>query len=127
MQHLVERRPHLALVIDSHSTVCAVLSRMLEHLGIRSVVAHGSAAAEALLASPHDQIDLVFAEIGGAHDCCAALVKRLRAERPDVSVVCVTPYETDLQGLGSTEHHVRLLKPFRAEDVIDAVTRATAA
>jgi DNA-binding NarL/FixJ family response regulator len=93
---------------------------MLERFGICTIVAHGSEAADELLAASDDHFDLVFAEIGGAHDCCAELLARLRAECPQVKVVCVTPYNTDL----GPEHQLRLMKPFTPEDVMTVVVYA---
>ena len=117
----------LALVIDSHAAVGAVVVRMLANAGIDSVVAHGSREAERILGERGGDLWLVVAEVDGSRDCCAALLRRLRHERPELGLICLTPHACPLSAPLAELGLTRLTKPFTASDLRDAVTRLIAA
>jgi CheY-like chemotaxis protein len=112
------------LLVEDETAVRGVARRVLEGHGYHVLVArHGADALR--LAAEHQRpvhvllTDLVTPELGGRE-----LIERLRADWPDLAVVCMSGYtHAELGGGDLPAGAVFLPKPFGERDLVTAVRR----
>jgi len=107
----------LVLVVDDDGTVTDVLSRYLEHAGLRVITASDGPTALALAAQHRPDLvvlDLMLPGIDGLEVC-----RRLRAERP-VPVVMLTALGTEEDRVAGLERGADdyIVKPFSPREVV---------
>lgn len=105
------------LVVDDDGTVTDVLSRYLEHAGLRVITASDGPTALALAARHRPDLvvlDLMLPGIDGLEVC-----RRLRAERP-VPVVMLTALGTEEDRVAGLERGADdyIVKPFSPREVV---------
>ena len=105
------------LVVDDDGTVTDVLSRYLEHAGLRVITASDGPTALALAAQHRPDLvvlDLMLPGIDGLEVC-----RRLRAERP-VPVVMLTALGTEEDRVAGLERGADdyIVKPFSPREVV---------
>ncbi len=114
------------LVVEDTSDVLDLLRRTLEGAGYEVVTArNGDIGYELFNSDPNFDLlvtDIVMpGEILGTH-----LAKNLRAIQPNLPVVFITGYATEaaMYGNGLRPNDIRLMKPVRRVDLLEAVERA---
>ncbi len=114
--------PLSILLVDDDPLIQAGTAAMLEDLGHRVVVAGtGLAALEALAEASFGLVVTDFAMPGMDG---LALVRRIRAERPGLPVVLATGYADLAEGQAPLQGVMRIAKPYRQEDLAEAIARA---
>lgn len=109
-----------SILFASHDRdLCAVASRVLRKVGWQvTAVAHGG---HALLACVEGRtFDVLVVEDQMPGDTGAAIAWRLRRYRPDIRVVYLQEHHARRESRGIT-----VVRPFTADDLIDAVREAT--
>lgn len=110
--------------MDDEPQLAALGRRQLKRLGIE-VSAHSSSlqALEDFVASPHAS-DIVISDDMMPHMSGLELVKALKALRPELPVLMVTGYGSDLSSEVLASHGVNrvLLKPFEAAELKSALS-----
>lgn len=114
------------LLAEDEDPVRALAARALANKGYEVVEARDGEEAVALFASatvPFDLLvtDLVMPGIDGA-----GVIERVRADRPDLPIICVSGYaeDTDRQKLGADDGVAFLPKPFTLKQLAEAVKAA---
>jgi PAS domain S-box-containing protein len=114
------------LVVEDATEVLDVLRRTLEGAGYDVVVArNGDMAFETFMAAP--DFDLLVTDIVMPGEMLGTrLASAVREERPDMPVVFLTGFSTEatVYGTGLRPEDIRLMKPVRRVDLLDAVERA---
>ncbi len=114
------------LVVEDASDVLDLLRRTLEAAGYEVIVArNGDLGYETFKADP--EFDLLVTDIVMPGEILGTrLAKELRAIRPGLPVVFLTGYATEaaMYGNGLRPNDIRLMKPVRRADLLEAVERA---
>lgn len=110
------------LIIEDHPAVARSLDLLLTQTGYRCVIA---TTAEQALALDHQLfdaalIDLELPGIGGVE-----LADRIRSKRPGIKIIFMTGSLTQADRIAEKRHEV-LLKPFRPNQLRDALARLSA-
>jgi CheY-like chemotaxis protein len=126
----VSRPPRrLALVVDPHDGVCAVLRRVLSEHNIEAVIAKTCAEALTLVKSHGDMFDVLLTELDGPECAGAELIASALRHYPRLPIVCMSTAANDAA-------HIRRLvparaavvpKPFTVAQLTAAIERAMAA
>ncbi|MDJ0823514.1 MAG: ATP-binding protein [Paracoccaceae bacterium] len=116
------------LVVEDTSDVLDLLRRTLDGAGYDVVTArNGDLGYELFAADP--EFDLLVTDIVMPGEILGTrLAKDLRALKPDLPVVFITGYATEaaMYGNGLRPDDIRLMKPVRRADLLEAVERAIA-
>lgn len=121
-------RPRLALIVDPHDGVCAVLRRVLREQHIEAVIASDCEEALRLVKSHGDQIDVLLTELDTPTCPGAELIVRALRHQPRLAIVCLSTAARDdaqLRRLVPARAAV-VPKPFTVEQVTAAIERAGA-
>lgn len=114
----VEGDTRTVLVVEDEDGVRRVVVRVVEAAGYRVISACEPDEALTLL----DGVlpDAVVTDVSMPHGGGTRLVQELRKRRPELPVVFMTGYAPDDEGLEG----VVLLKPFRPNQLLDALKKA---
>ncbi|MEO7912307.1 MAG: response regulator [Roseiflexaceae bacterium] len=101
------------LILDSDPAAALVTQHGLQRLQPDSEVTTANSANDAWLSCLNQSVDLLIIDPNPANNACSALIKVLRADRPDTDVLVLTAYDTprlrtQMRALG-VEHY--LAKP----------------
>jgi CheY-like chemotaxis protein len=111
------------LIVDDESSVRFLLRRVFERAGYEVVEAHHGAAALARVADANPDLvvtDMMMPVMGGAE-----LIAHLRAD-PETASIPIVVVSAELAFASHVADAV-LTKPFRADELLDAVRSLTAA
>jgi hypothetical protein len=112
------------LVVDDHEDTAHALTRLLRNEGHVVTTAHTTAGAMALVVGQRP-VELLISDIGLPDEDGCELLRRLRAfyGRRDLPAVALTGHgeEGMVEECRRAGYHHFLLKPFRFEQVLDAV------
>jgi DNA-binding NtrC family response regulator len=119
-------RPRV-LVVDDEPNMCRSLAILVSDEGRREV--DTARSGEEALAKLGDTTDVILCDLSMPGMDGIEVLRRVRAERPDVQVIMMTAYSTvqsavEAMRLGAHEY---LIKPFTNEEVCAAVESALAA
>lgn len=115
----------IALVVEDHAHIRAIVARHLEGLGY-SVLEAGTLGDAVPLLS--DALDLVVLDLRLPDGRGGTLLKQLAETRNDVPVIVLTAYPADHERLDGIAPLVQLLeKPFQWKTFYEAVGRAQVA
>jgi len=112
----------IVLVVDDEAPIRQIERRLLEQAGYQVIDAAGAAEALALL---HDgqEIDLLIADLEMPGVSGDEMVRRIRAERPDLKVLYVTGYIDRLMDARPLwDGEAFLDKPFSMNGLVEAVS-----
>jgi CheY-like chemotaxis protein len=112
----------VVLVVDDEAPIRQIERRLLEQAGYQVIDASGAAEALALL---HDgkEIDLLIADLEMPGVSGDEMVRRIRAERPDLKVLYVTGYIDHLMDARPLwDGEAFLDKPFSMNGLVEAVS-----
>ena len=114
------------LVVDDEDSVRTVACRILEGAGFACVSATHGGEALAVIESGATPVGLVLTDMVMPVMTGAELYARLRAERPELPVLCMSAYSAgDLRGRGDGFPECPLIrKPFRPDELVERVTEA---
>jgi two-component system cell cycle sensor histidine kinase/response regulator CckA len=110
------------LVVDDEAPIRQIERRLLEQAGYQVIDASGATEALALL---HDgkEIDLLVADLDMPEISGDEMVRRIRAERPDLKVLYVTGYIDRLMDARPLwDGEAFLDKPFSMNGLVEAVS-----
>jgi CheY-like chemotaxis protein len=110
------------LVVDDNRDVRDVIVAYLETLGYRTEQAASGHDALALLADIGD-IDLLLADYAMPGMSGADLARAVHADWPELPVIVITGYADTTGFDGQLDDAILLRKPFRIDDLRDAVER----
>jgi CheY-like chemotaxis protein len=110
------------LVVDDDKAILKSTVRMLDFLGYATASAESAIEALRLLAK-NQEIDLVLADFAMAEMSGRELAKAIRATRPPLPVVLMTGYP-NLAVLEDLNDVRIILKPFRDDDLVNAIGAA---
>jgi two-component system, OmpR family, response regulator len=101
------------LIFDSDPAAALVTQHGLQRLQPGSEVTTATSAGDAWLSCLHQPVDLLIIDPSPANSASSALIKALRADRPNTEVLVLTAYDTprlrtQMRALG-VEHY--LAKP----------------
>ena len=82
------------LIFDGDPTAALVTLHGLQRLQPNSEVSTAASAGDAWLSCLHQSVDLLIIDPSPANSASAALLKALRADRPDTDVLVLTAYDT---------------------------------
>jgi signal transduction histidine kinase len=107
------------LVVEDNEDVRSLVTRHLDELGYRVLLAGNAAEALQVVESP-EKLDLLFTDIVmPGKVSCEVLVKRAREARPDLAVLLTSGFsEAAMQGtLLANNRDALLSKPYRKQDL----------
>src|SRR6266496_2477128 len=107
------------LIFDSDPAAALVTQHGLQRLQPGSEVTTASSAGDAWLSCLHQPVDLLIIDPSPTNSASSALIKALRADRPNTEVLVLTAYDTprlrtQMRALG-VEHY--LAKPVDLQDL----------
>ncbi|MFN8478613.1 MAG: response regulator [Kouleothrix sp.] len=113
MEHTADN-PTLVLIIDDEDAIRAVMGRMIERMGFRTLMASGGAAGIQLLTAHRDEILCVLLDLTMPGMSGEAVLAHLRQVRPDVRVVLMSGHS--MEDMAQRYAHLQptafLQKPF---------------
>lgn len=113
MEHTANN-PTLVLIIDDEDAIRAVMGRMIERMGFRTLMASGGAAGIQLLTAHRDEILCVLLDLTMPGMSGEAVLAHLRQVRPDVRVVLMSGHS--MEDMAQRYAHLQptafLQKPF---------------
>ena len=115
-----QTRPLAILAVDDDGLVLINTAAMLEDRGHRVAIAYSAREALELLAQ--QRFDLLITDQGMPGMTGAELIERVEAQYPDLPIVLATGYAELPPGLALAVP--RIAKPFRQQQLLDAVARA---
>jgi signal transduction histidine kinase len=107
------------LVVEDNEDVRSLVSRHLDELGYRVVLAGNAAEALEIVESP-EKLDMLFTDIVmPGKVSCEVMVKRAREVRPNLAVLLTSGFsEAAMQGtLLANNQNAMLSKPYRKQDL----------
>jgi CheY-like chemotaxis protein len=109
--------PPVVLLVDDEPLLLKTMVRMIEDYGLR--VLSASSSAEALAIAAEREIDLVVADLLLPGTTGGELVKKLRAERPDLRVLYMSGWDPASSGvtISNDRREAFLSKPFSAAEL----------
>ncbi|MFH0878332.1 MAG: cache domain-containing protein, partial [Lentisphaerota bacterium] len=119
----------MILVVDDEPSVSSMARRILESKGFQVMTAQDGIEALELFTMNHGQIDCVLLDLTMPRmDGQEALAKMLRLQ-PDARIIISSGYSADQvrEQFGSRGPVGYILKPYRAADLLAAITQALAA
>jgi CheY-like chemotaxis protein len=111
------------LVVEDNEDVRSLVTRHLDELGYRVLLAGNAAEALQVVESP-EKLDLLFTDIVmPGKVSCEALVKRAREARPNIAVLLTSGFsEAAMQStLLANNRNALLSKPYRKQDLAKKV------
>ena len=113
MEHTADN-PTLVLIIDDEDAIRAVMGRMIERMGFRTLMASGGAAGIQLLTAHRDEILCVLLDLTMPGMSGEAVLAHLRQVRPDVRVVLMSGHSMEdmAQRYAHLQPTALLQKPF---------------
>lgn len=113
MEHTADN-PTLVLIIEDEDAIRAVMGRMIERMGFRTLMASGGAAGIQLLTAHRDEILCVLLDLTMPGMSGEAVLAHLRQVRPDVRVVLMSGHS--MEDMAQRYAHLQptafLQKPF---------------
>jgi len=82
------------LIVDSDPAAALVTQHGLQRLQPGTEVTTAISAGAAWLSCLHDSVDLLIIDPNPANSASSALIKALRADRPNTDVLVLTAYDT---------------------------------
>jgi two-component system OmpR family response regulator len=82
------------LIFDSDPAAALVTQHGLQRLQPTSEVTTATSAGDAWLSCLHQSVDLLIVDPSPANSASSALIKALRADRPNTDVLVLTAYDT---------------------------------
>lgn len=112
------------LVVDDEALVRGLTCRILERMGHRVLSAADGAEGLEVFRAHHDEIDALVLDQTMPNMAGHEVVARLRREGYATPILVVTGYsaESVLAEIGRASAVRILLKPFRRQELVDAVT-----
>ncbi len=125
LPHLsIPGRGELILVVDDEADVRDITMAILAHHGYRVIGAGDGAEAATLLAARRSEVRLVVTDLQMPHLDGAALAGVVHRLNPAIKVIAVSGMQSSRTLRSALEHaSVFLAKPFKADDLINAVER----
>ena len=115
------------LVIEDDTAILAIAVNVLTAMGYQVLATSSGEEAEAMVASPDVEVDLILTDVGLPGRLGPETVDRIRAQRPDVRVIFATgDADRAVRQVPSLEGIPLLHKPYRRVDLARAVADALA-
>lgn len=116
--------PTKILIVDNDPAAALVTQHGLQRLQPSSDVTTAASASDAWLSCMHQSVDLLIIDPNPANSSSSALIKALRADRPNTDVLVLTAYDTprlraQMRALGVTHY---LAKPVDLRELEHKVT-----
>jgi CheY-like chemotaxis protein len=118
----IVRRDRAILIIDDEPIVLAAIREILELEGYAVATAHGGREGIEAYRRRRDELAGVLVDVSMPQLSGTEVVRELRAIRPDVRIILMSGYERTRPVLDEPAHGF-LQKPFRSEDLLEAVAR----
>ncbi len=122
----VRRRNTSILIVDDEETVRNVTYRILNGLGYKVLTVKDGDEALKIFESHYEKIDLVIMDMVLPKLSGPEIYKRMRAIKPDLSILFVTGYDykSEMNAFGHLEQrHIRMLqKPYSKESLEKVVS-----
>lgn len=115
------------LVVDDNQSVLMTAKSILEtHMGFSVLLAHDGVEAVGVFKGSMNKIRLVICDLTMPNMDGWETITALRKLRPDVPVILASGYDRDqaMEGEHPEQPQVFLSKPYRLNDLIDAVDKA---
>ncbi len=119
-------RGRTVLVIDDEEDIRVFIRKVLERHGFAVALSPDGRAGEAEYRARRPEVDLVLCDLTMPHQDGGTTFRRLRQFNPAVRVVLMSGFSADeaTAGLNGMGLQGFLRKPFRAEELIDAIFAA---
>ncbi|MDB6170884.1 MAG: response receiver sensor histidine kinase response regulator [Chthoniobacteraceae bacterium] len=116
----------LILVVDDEASIRTVVQAVLELHGYRTLLASDGSEGIAVFAAQPDAISLVITDIMMPFIDGLTLIRAVRRMRPELPIIVATGYaeKARLTDLGTLNIAALLNKPFTAEMLLEAITKA---
>ncbi|UJR83317.1 ATP-binding protein [Sandaracinus amylolyticus] len=119
------RAPLRVLLVDDDLLLREALAALLRESGAEVVVAPGPTEALALAEAPGARFDALITDFVMPRMNGRTLTERLRVTHPGLPVLVVSGHLPDPTALEGLERSQLLLKPFRGEELLDAIRAIT--
>jgi signal transduction histidine kinase len=109
------------LVVDNEKAVLAIVCRMLERHGYKTLAALSGSDAEHELVAAKGNVDLLLTDLQMPGMSGGELVRRLRARHPDLKAIYMSGFASEAAASPGEWDMGRLEKPFTAPQLLRAV------
>jgi DNA-binding NarL/FixJ family response regulator len=119
---MVSNKAHRIVIVEDHSIMRAVLTRLIEREPHLSVSEQASSGEEALSLMADDPPDLVLVDISLPGISGISLIKKLRERHPDILGLVVSGHKASIYGQEVFEAGARgYVEKANAHAIIDAI------